>query len=507
MKKLICLLLCVVLLGSLLVSCKNDDLIGEIDEELERLEDKVPNKVVEEIELDFYIIVGDGTTENAISTVSLMINQYLEKFKTKLDIHYISADEYEEKVKNDIALDGDDKADIVLVTSKELFDHLYENRLVANLTDFYHPTASAYRSLNTQIASSLLSAVTVHEVSYTDDGKEYIAQNKYCVPNNRIVGSYDIFLMSVAAAEYYNIGSDTFDALSASELEERIYAKADADPKYTREECVTYTTGNYAELTDYIKSGEYYVKYSVPEITREEAYSSVFAIARHSLDIRHEKGWKEKTVQSDIDKYTNYYNRCMEIIYELNTSEELRNLLQYGKINTNCKLDRETNTVNHDNIAENDTYNMNINYTGDVFKAYYCERDGVHIWNSDMAEYGEIQNKDAILSPEELAKIVIEGEIGLVNIAMGKLFPQKDGEKITSDMSVTLPVTASANTVSIRWTANGEPVSEDGAYSIKCLDGDYVIDFVAHLTYTSDNVVVTVTTEPYSVSVAGVAAN
>ena len=45
------------MLGSMLVSCKNDDIIAEIDEELERLEGKVPTKVVEEMELDFYIIV------------------------------------------------------------------------------------------------------------------------------------------------------------------------------------------------------------------------------------------------------------------------------------------------------------------------------------------------------------------------------------------------------------------------------------------------------------------
>ncbi|MBQ2793154.1 MAG: hypothetical protein IJF05_00465, partial [Clostridia bacterium] len=82
MKKLICLLLCVVMLGGLLVGCKNDDIVGKIDEELKKLEDKVPTKVVEEMEFDFYIIVGEGTTENAKKTVSLMINQHLEKFKT-----------------------------------------------------------------------------------------------------------------------------------------------------------------------------------------------------------------------------------------------------------------------------------------------------------------------------------------------------------------------------------------------------------------------------------------
>lgn len=487
MKKLICLLLCVVMLGCMLVSCGKDDIIGQIDEELDKLKDKVPEKVVEEIELDFYIIMEEGTTENARKTVTLMINQYLEKFKTKLDIHYLTADEYEEKVKTDIALDTDERADIVLVTSKDMFDYLYENRLVANLTDFYHPTASVYRSLNTQIAPSLLSAVTINEVAYTNDGTEYIAQNKYCVPNNRIVGSYDIFLMSIEAAEYYNIGSETFDALSAKELEERIYAKADLDPKYSREECVTYTSGNYDELTELIKSGEYYVKYSVPEITREEAYSSVFAIARHSLDNRHEKGWKDTTLQEDINKYNQYYNRCMEIIYEINTSTELRNLLQYGKTNTNCKFDKDTNTVSYDGIADNDIYNMNINYTGDVFMAYYCERDEACFWNKEMAQYGEIQNKDAVFSPEEQAHIIIDGEKQLLDSKVGSQLPAV-GETVKKNTTVTL-YAASNQKVGVKWTVDGELI-EQSSLVIELGESTKTLTVEAVFVYTDGELVV-----------------
>ncbi|MBR3681167.1 MAG: hypothetical protein IKL79_04100 [Clostridia bacterium] len=499
MKKLICLLLCVVMLGGLLVGCKNDDIVGKIDEELKKLEDKVPTKVVEEMEFDFYIIVGEGTTENAKKTVSLMINQHLEKFKTTLDIHYLTAAEYEEKAKADIALDTDDKADILLVTSAEMFDYLYENRLVANLTDYYHPTASAYRSLNTQIAASLLSAVTVHELAYTNDGTEYIAQNKYCVPNNRIVGSYDIFLMSVEAAEYYNIGSETFDALSPEELEDRIYAKADVDPMYSREECVTYTSGSYAELTEYINSGKYYVKYSVPEITREEAYESVFVIARHSLDNRHVKGWKDTTVQSDIDKYTEYYNRCMEIIYEINTNTDLRNLLQYGKVNTNCKLDRETNTVSHNDIAENDVYNMNIEYTGDVFKAYYCECDDIHIWSEEMAAYGEIQNKDAVLSPEEYGLLVIEGDMQLIDLRMKEQLPDGDSTLVEAEKTLSFYGTVT-NKLSTVWTVNGE-VIEGSTYKIEPGEQEQTLTFVLTVTYTDGDTVVSASAD-YTVTVA-----
>lgn len=489
MKKLICLVLCIVLLGCLLVSCKND----EIGADLDRLKDKVPDKTVEEMELDFYIIVGEGTTENAKKTVTLMINQYLEKFKTKLDIHYLTAAEYEDKVKNDIALDGDERADIVLVTSKDMFDYLYDNRLIANLNDFYHPTASIYRSLNTQIAPSLLSAVTVRETAYTKNGfdyVEYIAQNKYCVPNNRVVGTYGIFLMTVEAAEYYNIGPDTFNSLTADEAAERIYSKIDTDPQYSREESVIYTNGNYAELQSYINSGKYYVKYTNPTVSLEEAYESVFVIARHDKDLRHTKGWQENTLQTDIDEYTNYYNRCMEIIYDLNTSTEFRNLLLYGKVNTNYKLDRETLIVNHNNIADSDVYVMDIAYTGDVFKAYYCECDGMHDWTKEAALNGEQQNKEAVFSPDERVSV----EKGLLSFTVN--------ERVESNMTVTLPTAGvHYSEVVVKWTVNGEELV-GGKLVIKQTAEDVTLNIVATLICTEGNVTAEQTVN-YTVVVAG----
>ncbi len=472
MKKLICLVLCIVFLGCMLVSCKDD----EIGADLDRLKDKVPTKVVEEIELDFYIIMGEGTTENARKTVTLMINQYLEKFKTKLDIHYLTASEYESVVKNDIALDGDDRADIVLITSKDMFDSLYSDRLIANLTDFYHPTASVYRSLNTQIAPALLSAVTVREVAYAENDAEYIAQNKYCVPNNRVVGSYDIFLVKIEAAEYYNLGSDTFDALTADEVAERIYTQIDIDPRYSRDESVIFTSGSYADLEKYVNSGEYLVKYTAPSVSLEEAYASVFAIARHDKDVRHTKGWKETTLQTDIDEYTAYYNRCMEVIYELNTSEELRNLLLYGKVNTNYKLDRETGMVSHNGVADSDVYIMDIEYTGDVFKAYYCESDGYFGWTKSEAQYGEIQNKDAVFSPAD--RVAAEKEMLSFDV----------DEYIESDKNFTLQTAGKYYTeVVVNWTVNGEEVV-GGKLSIKQTTEETTLTIVATIVCTEGNV-------------------
>lgn len=394
MKKIICLLLCLSFLICMLVSCKDDEIGADLDE----LRDKVQIEEVKEIELDFYVIVGEGTTQNATNTVELMINQHLEGMKTSLDMHYISADEYAAKMMNDIALDGDDKADIVLVTSKDMFDSLYDQHLIANITEYFDPVKSPYRSLNTQICKALLSASTVPEDAINNAGSIYVKNNNYCVPNNHVVSAYSIVLINREISEYYGVGQLTASQMVTEELCKPLYDMIDADPNatYTREQAVVITTGSYADVCAYKADGRYIVNTLVPTVTAEEAYSSAFAIARHPRDRRFELDLGAEELPADVKEYSDYYNRCMQVIYELNTNADLRNLLLYGKLNTNYKVDAETGYVTHDDIAADDVYVMDILYTGDAFKAYFCECDK-HSWTKDDALYGETQNKDAIL--------------------------------------------------------------------------------------------------------------
>jgi len=393
MKKLICLLLCLTFVLGMLVSCKNDEIGADLDE----LKDKVNIEVVEEIELDFYVIVGEGTTQNAINTVELMINQHLEKLKTSLDIHYLSAAEYEATVMNDLAASGDDKADIVLVVGKDMFDTLYEDHLIANITTYFDPVKSPYRSLNTQICSALLAASVKPETEYNESGTSYISNNYYCVPNNRVVSAYSIILIDREISEYYGVGELTAKEMITEELCAPLYNKIDNDPlkKYTRDEAVIITSGSYADVLAYQADGRYIVNTQAPTVTAEDAFASAFAIARHEKDKRHELGPDGEELPADQKAYSNYYNRCMQVIYELNTNEDMRNLLLYGKLNTNYKIDESTGYVTHEGIAADDIYVMDILYTGDAFKAYFCDCDR-HSWHSDDAVYGEIQNKDAI---------------------------------------------------------------------------------------------------------------
>ena len=78
----------------------------------------------------------------------------------------------------------------------------------------------------------------------------------------------------------------------------------------------------------------------------------------------------------------------MKLIYAINTDIELRNFLQYGVLGANY------NNNNGDISRINDgvnTYDMNLIYTGDVFKAYNCSALG---WTDSAKNYGAQQNKD-----------------------------------------------------------------------------------------------------------------
>ena len=78
----------------------------------------------------------------------------------------------------------------------------------------------------------------------------------------------------------------------------------------------------------------------------------------------------------------------MEILYTINADKTVRNLLQYGVENTHYTLTDDNYIV----PTENNSYNMNLLYTGDMFNAYYCEK-----WTKDMAVNGDKQNSQSVV--------------------------------------------------------------------------------------------------------------
>ena len=95
MKKFICLLLCIVMCGLCLVGCEDVQIGADLDD----YKDEYKPEVRDPLSLNFYIITGDDTASNAMSTVERMINLRLkELYKTTLNINYVTADQYAEKV-------------------------------------------------------------------------------------------------------------------------------------------------------------------------------------------------------------------------------------------------------------------------------------------------------------------------------------------------------------------------------------------------------------------------
>lgn len=191
MRKIICLLLCVAMCCILLVGCVDEPIGADLDDYDEYRKDDSRSKAV----LDFYI-VSDTTNADTKSTITREINAYLKPlYNTELRIEFISASEYATKLQAGVTASGDARADIVLITSKSMFDGLYgstvaENKLVA-LDKFLN--SKDFGRLNSPdiIATALLDASTA------PDG------NKYVIPNNRVAGEYEYYLVSKDVARYF----------------------------------------------------------------------------------------------------------------------------------------------------------------------------------------------------------------------------------------------------------------------------------------------------------------
>ncbi len=113
-----------------------------------------------------------------------------------------------------------------------------------------------------------------------------------------------------------------------------------------------------------------------PRATDEEVFGNMFCIS--------------DTTQDPV--------RCMELLTFLNTTSELRNLLQYGIENVNYTLktwtDAEGNTYKYAEMTEENVYEMDVKKTGNIFMAYPDSAEHVLDW-----ENGKKQNRDAISYP------------------------------------------------------------------------------------------------------------
>ncbi len=393
MKKIICLLLCLVFTCTMLVACKEDELGGykENYEGLFTTEDR------EEIELDFYIIVGEGTTNIAINTVERMINQHIaDKYSTKLDIHYVTADKYENEMLTAAKKTGEDRADLVLVVGEDMFDTLYDDGLLVDLNSYL--TSKVFGKLVPEVGKGLMDMSKV-EITTEKDGKTETTLNSFCVPNNHIIGEYTYIVVDKAAAEHFNYSENKLKEMTSLtneylvELQGKIAESDLFSDDAIREVKSLYNADSFENRDFFVKDGSYWIVSKKPVITRAEALSSAFAIIKDSADNGDVEG-------EETPEYVERYNRAMEMIYAINMDATLRNYLQYGVLGSNYTLDHTNSSDNVQYITPitsgSGVYNMDILHTGSVFNAMYSVNDG---WTKEVADRGAYQNKEAV--PQE----------------------------------------------------------------------------------------------------------
>ena len=390
MKRILSLILCLLMTSVFITGC-SDSTIDDFRNDLGEYDDLELPRDREAMVLDFYIICEEGTTENSASTVESYINSHLSDiYNTTLDIHYLTADEYQQKVLTDAAKTDDDRADIVLVAGKSMFDELYSKNLLADITSYYSTTK--FGLLKTQIAASLLKSAVVKVPAVDMSGNSYLSSRYFTVPNNHVIGEYQYLLIDKAKAREHNYADRKLEEMltyeSTAELRDAIGADAD--------QYVKLVSGNYTDKAKYEAQGFLCNVVSYPIADVEEAFMSAFSIVRHPLDTRYKDKESDISIESQ-NVYKNHYERCMEIIYALNTDVDFRNLLQYGHKGTNYSFDEQTDTVTSYTEGAG-VYKMKLIYTGDVFKAYFCEQIG---WTKEVFLNGENQNKEAVVPTKE----------------------------------------------------------------------------------------------------------
>lgn len=116
---------------------------------------------------------------------------------------------------------------------------------------------------------------------------------------------------------------------------------------------------------------EYYTYiYSKPMMTEEDAYGNMLAVSSYSKNL----------------------SRAMEIITYINTSTDIRTILQYGIEGENWEYENQ-DTQDTIRILNND-YQMDLVTTGNVYMTYPGEGMSMDYW-----DYGKQQNIDSISSP------------------------------------------------------------------------------------------------------------
>ncbi len=359
MKKFLCLLIAIASMCLLLVSC-NEDILAEIEDVIKDNKYDIPEtEAVKTVE--FYIVSGEGTANAATRTVSTKLNDmFSANYNTKINMHYITADEYENTVKTDLTAAGaSDKAFVVLVNSEELYDDLKGMGVLVNVAPLIDSTSYKYGTLKKQIPA--LSVVKEKDIPTVDkDGKPTTEEGFYIIPNNTVYHSNSYTLINKAMALNYSMvtaaeACKTADDVDALIAEFKNFCKtntnlSDEEIEVEAGKFVTKDLNGYNGDIIAASKENYVVVAESAKITKSDVCQSGFVIAGNK----------------DLAE------RAMRVIYAINTEAYYRNLLQYGVEDINYSVHEENGIKFVSKNGGNAAYNMTLSYTGDIYMAYNC---------------------------------------------------------------------------------------------------------------------------------------
>ncbi|MBQ8207599.1 MAG: hypothetical protein IJZ89_02580, partial [Clostridia bacterium] len=229
----------------------------------------------------------------------------------------------------------------------------------------------------------------VSRVDSVDDLKSFLAwvkENKADV--TPIAGEYDkvnVTYMNVAGREFTTdfslVGAYGKDSVADAE---NLFANAD----YTKE-LLALAEMKYAGYFGAADSSSFAAAIKTGDILSMAEYSEDYEIV--ALDSASKPANELAGNMFAVSAFTKDFARVMEVITLLNTSSELRNLLQYGIENVNYELDEETGALRR----MNNDYMMDLYKTGNVYMAYPEEGMPLNIWemakkqNLVSGEYAE----------------------------------------------------------------------------------------------------------------------
>ena len=430
-KRLVCLLLVLLmLLSTLLVAC------GDSDEAPKDTQNRTATT------LNFWIISENKVSATAKALIQDTFNAYTETtYATHIEFKFLTEDEYRTKLDAEMAdakskwggyisgdgstittslgltypAEADGQVDIVLITSEEMLKTYVEQGHLQSVT----------KSVNEKFTE--MKSIIKGWLDYAKVNGEY-----YAVPNASFVGEYTYLMVNRQVADHFQLNQSDFKTpgdiaklvndflkygytekidgktvvpmLSSFEYPTVRYWSTDNAPSmmgslYTAGDGYGYgaTVSNLFENADYrtyremiktldannayvtdsetetfaaaVVKGDYESRFDYPEdeyyriildyprLTEEEVFDSMFAVSTYSKDA----------------------NRAMEIISELTTKTDLRNLLQYGIEGIHYEVDpvHENLISLMKEVPADQQYLMNIEYTGNVFRAYACTDYGM----------------------------------------------------------------------------------------------------------------------------------